>query len=465
MTKQWQISIDEFVLACESAPKYKALALLIEQAIHRGELTSANKLPAQRWLADELAVTHGTVTRAYDLLEKRGLVSAKLGAGTYVNAQLVSPAKVQGHREYDFASSMQPMLGQTGILARAMQEVAQDPNALVDVMTYAHQGLIKHKMVFSRWLAQKNIQTQAEQIIFTQGAQQGIFTCFQLLCDAGDSVMHEALAYPGFFKAANGNQVNTLALTLTQEGVDLEQLEHYCQRHQPKFFYMTANNQNPTNIQYSKSQRERIIALSKLYDFYIIEDDVNYVLPENWHAPIQQDAPDRVLYLSSLSKYVAGGLRIAFALIPPLLQSKFNQSLHSQCWMNSGMNLEIACRFLMTEEFKHNQDQLANEMRYRQQAMLALLSRLDLSGVAGGLNVWLPLPLNINMHALNASLLEKNIKLRTADLFTDLNQAQLVQNGVRLSLGGFDLREEFDQGLQVLEQAILAFKMRQDIVI
>ena len=465
MNLKWIVKPDDFLLACEQEPKYKALASLIEQTILSGDLVAGEKLPAQRWLADELAITHGTVTRAYDLAEKRGLVTAKRGAGTYVNALTLPALEVKGAKAYDFASSMQPMLGQQNVLAKAMQELVLDPQALMDVMTYAHQGLLKHKMVFSRWLASRAITVQPHELIFTQGAQQGIFTCFQVMCEEGDHVMHEVLAYPGFFKAAKANKVKTLALDLKPQGIDLAQLEAYCQSHQPKLLYLTANIQNPTNIQYSVAQRTQIIALSKRYGFYIIEDDVNYILPENWQSPLQQLAPDRVFYLSSLSKYVAGGLRIAYALVPKAWQASFNQSLHSQCWMNASMNLEIATRFILTEAFEHNQTQLAEEMRYRQKAMLIMLNKLGYEARPGGLNVWLPLPLEINMHALNAALFEANIKVRTADLFTDRDQLQLVENGLRLSLGGFNLREDFDEGVHVLEQAVTAFKQVQDVVI
>jgi DNA-binding transcriptional MocR family regulator len=467
MGTNWKVKQDEFIRACEKTPKYKALANLIEQAVRSGDLQTNEKLPAQRWLADALTVTHGTVTRAYELAEKRGLLTAKLGAGTYVNALNQPAPLVTGQKVYDFASSMQPMLGQQTVLAKALQELALDPQALVGVMTYAHQGLLKHKMAFSRWLAQANrvIKVAPHDLIFTQGAQQGIFTCLQILCDSGDHVMHEALAYPGFFKAAKANKVTTLALDLNTQGIDLSQLEAYCESHQPKLLYLTANIQNPTNIQYSDEQRSRILTLSKRYGFYIIEDDVNYTLPENWQSPLQQEAPEQVFYLSSLSKYVAGGLRVAYAIIPKIWQARFNQNLHSQCWMNASMSLEIASRFLFTEHFEHNQAQLAQEMRYRQNAMTCLLHRCGFEARSGGLNVWLSLPLSLNMHALNAHLLEQNIKVRTADLFTDQSQAQVVQNGIRLSLGGFDLRADFDEGLAVLEKAILAFKQVQDVVI
>jgi DNA-binding transcriptional MocR family regulator len=162
--------------------------------------------------------------------------------------------------------------------------------------------------------------------------------------------------------------------------------------------YITPNIQNPTNIHYSQQQLNAILTLSEKYQFYIIEDDVNYCLPENWRVPVQQQAPDRIFYLSSLSKYVAGGLRVAYYLVPKQWQQAFNLSIHSQCWMVSTLNFELATRFLRSENFKHNQSLLEGEMRYRQEAFQALADKHALRSCSGGLNAWLELPNHINVN-------------------------------------------------------------------
>lgn len=463
----------EFDEACLAQPKYKALVWLVEQAILSGELPDQQKLPAQRWLADQLEVTHGTVTRAYDLLEKKGLVIAKLGAGTYVN----SPSSASNHgsssqslndlktKEYDFASSMQPMLGQQNLVKNALNELAQDVAAIEEVMTYAPQGVQKHKQVFKSWLVSKQIEIDPNDLVFTQGAQQGIYTCLQILTKQNDYVMHETLAYPGFFRAVDACDVKPLALPLTSEGVDLDVLESHCQQYKPKALYITPNLQNPTNTQYAQAQLERIVSLSREYDFYIIEDDVNYCLPEMWRTPLQQQAPDRVFYLSSLSKYVAGGLRVAYAIVPKDWQLAFNAHIHSQCWMVSTLNFELAARFLQSDGFVHNQELLAHEIRYRQDAFKSFAEKHDIQIKNGGLNVWLTLPNTTNMNQFSGFLASKNIKVRTADLFTHPSSSFTDMNGLRISLGGFNSRADFNEGLKVFEAAFVAFGQTHDVVI
>lgn len=462
------ISKDKFTQACLSHPKYQALAWIIEQAIHEGKLTDQQKLPAQRLLADQLQVTHGTVTRAYALLEKKGVVKAKLGAGTYVHLPSSSDHKnisILQEKEYDFASSMQPMLGQQVLLKQALSDLSQDIGAIESVMSYAYQGLDKHKQVFLSWLAAKKITAEPSDICFTDGAQQGIFTCMQILTRTGDYVLHEELTYPGFFRAAEASHVHPLGVPLTADGLDLRILEQYCQQYKPKLLYITPNMQNPTNVQYSQKQLASIIALSRQYQFYIIEDDVNYCLPEDWRLPIQQQAPDRVFYLSSLSKYVAGGLRIAYSLIPKEWQQAFNAHLHSQCWMVPTLNFELASRFLRSNEFTANQSFLADEMRYRQYRFTEIAERHGLTAKSGGLNSWLTLPENVNGNQFNRLLMSYNIKVRAADLFQYVTSQTPRANSFRVSLGGFTARCDFEQGIAMFERVLSELNNRQQDVI
>jgi DNA-binding transcriptional MocR family regulator len=463
-----QISLDKFTLACERYPKYQALAWVIEQAIHDRSLVDKQKLPAQRLLADVLNVTHGTVTRAYALLEKKGMVTAKLGAGTYINVSSDNVIDVHDetlNSEYDFASSMQPMLGQQWLVKQALKGLSDDLNSIEAVMNYSYQGVVKHKTTFLTWLATRNISAEPSDICFTNGAQQGIFTCIQILTRANDYVLHEGLSYPGFFRAANASHLNLLGVPITDEGLDLEVLERYCQQYQPKLLYITPNMQNPTNTQYSAQQLDKIAELSIQYQFYIIEDDVNYCLPEDWCLPLQQRAKDRVFYVSSLSKYVSGGLRIAYTLVPKSWQQAFDDHLHSQCWMVPTLSFELGNRFLLSDEFKQNQAYLAEEIRYRRTLFATMAQRHGLQTRCGGLNVWLTLPDTLNADQFNRALMSNNIKVRSADLFCPIHQQGPIQQGFRISLGGFRTRRHFEQGISVFEQAIIQANTQQDIVI
>lgn len=364
--------------------------------------------------------------------------------------------------KYDFSTSKAPMLGQQALVKQALSELSEDLDALEQVMSYSAQGLDKHKQVFVHWLATREISAQAADLAFTQGAQQGIYTCLQILTNENDYVLHEELAYPGFFRAVDACNVKPLPVPLSPEGLDLNILESYCQQFSPKVLYLTANMQNPTNVRYSAQQLADIASLSKKYHFYIIEDDVNYCLPEHWRLPLQQQAPDQVFYVSGLAKYVAGGLRIAYTLVPKQWQQAFNAHIHSQCWMVSTLNIELATRFLNSEQFDNNQQRLADEMRERQALFAAFAEKQALTIRSGGLNVWLELPKQLDVYQLDQLLAAYNIKVRAANVFLYATTGPAPQNSMRLSLGGFNTRADYEQGLAAFDKAFNDFKQQQE---
>ena len=121
MNTIWLPDIAEYQKLCKLSSKYQSLADLIERIAQSGVISAEQKLPAQRILADHLGVTHGTVTRAYDLLVKRGIATAKLGAGTFIKAQSVHLDELD---DTDFSSSMMPLMGQQNVLAEQMRKLA-----------------------------------------------------------------------------------------------------------------------------------------------------------------------------------------------------------------------------------------------------------------------------------------------------------------------------------------------------
>mgnify|MGYP000217847489 FL=1 len=113
-------------------PKYLALARAIEEAINNGELKGEEKLPPQRRLADALAVTIGTITRAYNEAERRGLVVARVGSGTYVRGKdqvnaVVHQMSQDIPGQIDMRAAFAPEGPQNQMLSSAMASMAATP--------------------------------------------------------------------------------------------------------------------------------------------------------------------------------------------------------------------------------------------------------------------------------------------------------------------------------------------------
>ena len=460
----WVPDLTQFHEFVTTQVKYRALAELIEQAIEQKELAFGDKLPPQRQLADQLNITHGPVTRAYALLEQRGLVTAKLGAGTFV---AVKSSLSDLTLDTDFASSMQPMMGQQHIFSAAMQSLINDPTTLQEIMVYKFNGFAQHQQFFKQWLHNKGFKPIQQDIIFCQGAQQGVYITLATLCQPGDLVAHEAMSYPGFYNACQSLKIKAQGVQLTDEGIDLDALETLCNQQPIKVIYITPNCQNPTNVRYSERNLIRLLALSRRYNFFIIEDDVNYCLPEHWRLPLWQQAPDRVFYLASFSKYFAGGLRVGYLLAPILWQQPTLKQLHAQCWAVSMMNFELLMRVIKNPDFEHNQTKLAQEITYRINVIKHIFAKHHLTATFAGLNVFLPLPAHLNMHYVTSKMKENRVLIRALDVFVNPHSEQTIQpmNGIRITLGGPSSRVEFDLGASRVDDVLSQLSQTPDIVI
>ena len=132
-------------LSGRSGPKYIQIADAIAEAIHEGDLNTEAKLPAMRNLAYDLGVTLGTVSRAYQEAERRGLVGGEVGRGTYVKSDGRYPQPraprafaLGGVRDNGINLSMAvPPLGDGGAeLAQTIREISKDTDMGSDMMDY-----------------------------------------------------------------------------------------------------------------------------------------------------------------------------------------------------------------------------------------------------------------------------------------------------------------------------------------
>ncbi len=271
--------------------------------------------------------------------------------------------------------------------------------------------------------------------------------------NAGEVLLHEQNYYPGIKVAAEQLGVKTYGAPLSEDGLDLDVLTKLVVTHKPKLLYLTLNNQNPTCIQYSDKQRVALLAMAQKHNFYIIEDDVNYCLPHEWKEPlwnlslsrVSDSQPQRVIYLSSLSKLFSGGLRQGFVLIPQPLRPQIKLALYSQCWMVSPLNIELATRIISSKSLMGDRDKL---IAHRQQLCIEMSERLGLINRWRGLNGWIQLKPSIKAHHVVTSLASSGILVRHGDDFDNHD------NHIRLSIGGANSNAEFTAALLEIESCI-----------
>ncbi len=262
-----------------------------------------------------------------------------------------------------------------------------------------------------RHMGRYGVDVKPENVLVTSGSQQALDLIGKLLINPGDRVLVEAPTYLGALQAFNAYQADYLPVPIDDDGMDVDALEEQL-RGGPKFVYALPNFQNPGGVTLSMERRRRLVERAAHYGIPIVEDDPYGQLRfEGEHLPslVKLDAETHgcangertftgnVLYLSTLSKTLAPGLRVAWVVAPEVVISKLVQ-------IKQGADLHSStfCQYVAYEVAKGGfLDKHVRRIRTvygeRRGAMLRALDRHAPPGVRwtrpdGGLFLWATLP-------------------------------------------------------------------------
>ena len=273
------------------------------------------------------------------------------------------------------------------------------------------EGYRPLRELVARHMRRYGIKVTPDHVLITTGSQQALDLIGKLLINPGDRILTEEPTYLGALQAWSAYQADYLTVPIDEEGLDVDRLEAQL-RGGPKFLYILPNFQNPAGVTLSLDRRRRLVELANHYGAPIIEDDpYGQLRYEGEHLPpiVQIDAElhacakgdseftGDVLYLSTLSKTLAPGLRIAWVVAPEsvlsrLVQMKQGADLHSSTFCQM-VAYEVAKDGFLDRHVKTIRDVYGRRL----QAMLDAFDRHFPEGVQwtrpqGGLFLWVTLP-------------------------------------------------------------------------
>jgi 2-aminoadipate transaminase len=206
------------------------------------------------------------------------------------------------------------------------------------------EGCTRLREMIARHTARYGIKVQPENILITSGSQQALDLIGKVFLNSGDRIAVERPTYLGALQAWNAYQAQFVGIPIDDEGMRTDALETVL-RSGPKFLYALPNFQNPTGVTMSLRRRETLIEMADHFGIPIIEDDpYGQLRYEGEHLPSLNvlDARARdgkpfsgnVIYLSTFSKTLAPGLRLAWVVAPEeviqkLVQAKQGTDLHT----------------------------------------------------------------------------------------------------------------------------------------
>jgi DNA-binding transcriptional MocR family regulator len=315
----------------QPGPLHRRLESALEKAIRQGILLPGTRVPAERKLAEALALSRTTVVTAYNNLRTEGWLESRLGSGTWIATGRAAHARQSAHAlalegsslvnllsandsaAVDFAvATPKPLAG----LPRSLYSISPEvQEALLAERNYMPYGLPALKDAIARYYGQMGIPTDTEQILVTAGAQQAISLVTGLYVQRGDAVLAENPTYFGALQSFRLAGARVVGLSVGARHVSPAALRDRILVHGPHLVYVTPTHQNPTGVVMPEAARRDIARLSEEFAIPVAEDcsladlEIDAKAPK----PITAYAPNgNVLSIGSLSKLYWAGLRIGW---------------------------------------------------------------------------------------------------------------------------------------------------------
>ncbi|MES0862570.1 PLP-dependent aminotransferase family protein [Ruegeria sp. SCPT10] len=386
-------------LSNREGPKYLQILEAMAEDIASGKLAAGTRLPPHRELAYQLNISPNTTSRAYAEAVKRALVRGEVGRGTFVRSAYASLDTAEPetlHRAKSGPIDLSQNLPIPGFsephIRRAMSEIACDAGlrALLDYQTDV--DLVHHREAGQAWLSECGLEASVDSIVPVIGGQHGIMCTLMALLEPGDLLLVEALTYTPVLAMASRLNLQTGAVAMDAQGLVPEAFDAWCREAKPKALYLTPTLQAPTTVTLSVERRTEIARIADCYGVIVIEDDVFGPLKPDKPAPIAQSASETAIYVTSLSKSVAPGLRVGFLHVPRKIAPALHQSVNMSVWMTPPMTLEVASRLIVdgtAAQLARQQRRAANR---RQRIVQHKLGTKLVKQAPDGFHLWLPLP-------------------------------------------------------------------------
>lgn len=292
------------------------------------------------------------------------------------------------------------------------------------------EGFVPLRELAVQHMSRHDIHCNINNVLITSGSQQALDLIGKILIDPGDKVVVEEPTYLGALQAWNAYQAEYLTVATDDDGMRIDSLENVLKTGEAKFIYALPNFQNPTGRTLPLDRRIALVDLSEKYGVPIIEDDPYGQLRfegENLPTLVVLDAqkqPDNndgcftsgnVIYLSTFSKTLCPGFRVAWmvapeAVITRLVQAKQGADLHTSTFAQM-----VAYETARGGFVDHHVKEIRQVYKERRDLMLDLFDEMMPPGVTwthpqGGLFLWVTLPESLNA----ANLLEKAVEHNVA---------------------------------------------------
>ncbi len=316
------------------------------------------------------------------------------------------------------------------------------------------EGFLPLRKILLPLLMEEGIETTEDQVMISSGSQGTLDAIGKILINKGDIIAVESPTYLGALSAFNPYEPTYVGLDSDENGLIPSSLEALLKEQDVKFVYLIPTFQNPTGRTIPQDRRIEIARIIKKYDALLIEDNPYSSLRYRGEhlKPIASLIPENSVYISTLSKIFAPGLRIGFYVAPEnirhwLILAKQGIDLHT-----STLNQALAAEYLEGGYLNIQVKKILEIYRPKQEAMLSALEKYMPTGFRwskpeGGMFIWLEGPKDLDMSLVNQEAIKKGIAFVPGEVFFAKNEKG--KNTLRLNYTMID-PETINKAINIL---------------
>ncbi|MBN2616770.1 MAG: PLP-dependent aminotransferase family protein [Spirochaetales bacterium] len=287
-------------------------------------------------------------------------------------------------------------------------------------------------------LANEGIEATAKQIMITSGSQGTLDAIGKILINKGDIIAVESPTYLGALSAFNPYEPAYIGIKSDEEGLIPKDLDKVLSENSVKFIYLIPTFQNPTGKTLSKSRREEIAKIIIKHNALLIEDNPYSSLRYKGEniKPIASLCPENSVYISTLSKIFAPGLRIGYYVAPEKIRYWLTLAKQGIDLHTSSYNQALAAEYISGGYLQAQIEKNVELYKPKQIAMLNALQAYMPKGFTwskpdGGMFIWVEGPKNYNMKELNILAMEQGVAFVPGEVF--FSQKDEGKNTLRLN--------------------------------
>ncbi|WP_369390198.1 PLP-dependent aminotransferase family protein [Streptomyces sp. CG1] len=399
---------------------YQSVADAVAEEISSGVLRPGDRLPPQRAFAKRHGIANSTAVRVYRELARRGLTVGEVGRGTFVRAAAADPAPAltePAAGRIDLELNYPSVPEQSALLAEGLGGLLR-PDALGQALRpVGAAGLPAVQESAAGILARGGWAPDPERILFTGNGRQALSAAVAALVPPGGRLGVEELTYPLVKAVATRLGITLVPLAMDEDGLVPRAVAEAHAAAPLHAVYVQPRLHNPLSLTMPEQRVEQLAAVLLRLGLPAVEDAIWAFLRDDL-PPLAAYAPERTVVIDSLSKRIAPGLSLGFAITPPALTTAVTTSLRAGGWAPLRFALEAAHRWQRSGTVRKLVAAKQREARARQEIAARCLAGFAVRSDERSFHAWWDLPRPWRADTFVAAAARHGIALVPAAAFT-----------------------------------------------